>query len=121
MAGHQLRDIRRAQKETHLMRQISKLVLQITLDEPSLQGVFVSRVKLSPDKSICTVYFDCAEGKEAFHEKLGTLILYKPSIRSALSKIIESRYSPDLVFQFDELSEKQKRIEELLHKISSDN
>jgi ribosome-binding factor A len=121
MVSPHLRDIKIAQKEAHLLREISKLLFQLTLDETSLQGIYVTRVKLSPDKSMCTVFFSCSTGKEDFEKKLSTLILYKPSLRSALSKVLSSRYTPDLIFAYDELSEKQKRMEELFHKISSED
>ena len=120
MASPQLRDIKRAQKEAHLLREISTLILQVSLDEPSLLGMYVSRVKLSADGGICNIYFADSGGIESFEKKLKTLVLYKPSLRTALAKSLDSRYTPDLVFFFDELTEKQKRIDELLSKVSQD-
>ena len=114
------RDIKRAQKESHLMREISNLILKITLDEPALANLFVSRVKLSPDKSIAYVYMT-APTPEEFETKRPTLVLYKPSIRSSLAQILDSRHTPNLVFLFDDGSEKQSRIEQLFHKIGVDN
>jgi ribosome-binding factor A len=121
MAGHQLRDIKRAQRETHMSREISSLLMKVALDEVALQGLYVSRVKLSADGGICTVFFADSAGQEAFHKKLGTLILYKPSIRTALAKILDKRYTPDLVFKFDELTEKQMKMEELFSRIATND
>ena len=94
--------------------------MQLTMNEPSLCDLFVNRVRLSPDKSHCTVYFYTAAGKEAFDEKLQLLILYKPSMRHALSQELQARYTPDLRFAFDDQFEKQQHIENLLDSIKTD-
>jgi ribosome-binding factor A len=117
MVYHQSSAIKRAQKESQLRQELSKLLLQLILDDHRLQGLFVNRVKLSPDKSICTVFFYTIDGREKFEEQLGALILYKPSIRKAIAHIIPSKYVPEFVFKFDDQFEKQKRIDELLDKI----
>jgi ribosome-binding factor A len=117
MVYHQSSAIKRAQKESLLLQELSKLLHELSLDDHRLQGLFVNRVKLSPDKSICTVFFYTAEGRDVFGEKLGSLILYKPSIRKAIAHIIPSRFVPEFVFKFDDQFEKQKHIDELLDKI----
>jgi ribosome-binding factor A len=112
--------IKRAQKESLMFREISRLFLSITIDEPRLRTIHVNRVGLSSDRSMCTVYFYTADGPQAFQALMPTLILYKPSLRKALSQAIPSRYTPDLIFKFDEQFEKQQRIEQLLEKIKTE-
>ncbi|MDR3550061.1 MAG: ribosome-binding factor A [Candidatus Babeliales bacterium] len=119
MASQNLRNIKRAQKESQLLREVSTLVMQATMDEASLQGIYVSKVNLSQDKGKLYVLFTTAGGKEEFTDKLGTLILYKPSMRAALAKNLDFRYTPDLVFKYDGVSDKQKRMEELFYKIAN--
>lgn len=119
MTKSNLSDIKRAQKESQLLREVSSLVLQVSLDESSLSGLYVTRVKLSQDKGTLFVFFTASGGKEEFDEKLRTLVLYKPSMRTALAKNLDFRYTPELMFQYDEISEKQKRIEDLFNKIAS--
>jgi ribosome-binding factor A len=114
------RDIKIAQKEAALLKEISRLFMQISLDEPSLHNLFVNRVHLSPDKSHCTVYFYTALGKEHFKQLLPLLILYKPSMRHALAQELRARYTPDLRFLFDDQFEKQQRIETILDSIKTD-
>jgi ribosome-binding factor A len=70
---------------------------------------------------MCTVLFAATGNKQEFDEKLPSLILYKPSLRAGLAKALNARYTPDLVFAYDAVSEKQKRIESLLTKISTEN
>jgi ribosome-binding factor A len=109
--------IKRAQKESLLKHVFSELLLQIMLDDKRIQGIYVSRVKLSSDKSVCTVFFYTPDGVDAFNEKLGCLLLYKPSLRKAIAQAIPSRYVPELVFKFDDQVEKQQRIDELFETI----
>lgn len=110
-------NVKRAQKESLFFREISKLFMQATMDDKRLQGLFVNRVHLSPDKGLCTVFFYTAQGEEYFNEQLSILTLYKPSLRKALASTIKGRYVPDLIFKFDKQFEKQQRIEELIEQV----
>lgn len=109
-----VKSIKRAQKESLFFREISKLFMQVSMDDPNLADVFVNRVQLSPDKGVCNVFFYTSKGEEHFNKLLHTLKLYKPSLRKALASSIKSRYTPDLIFQFDKQFEKQSRIEALM-------
>lgn len=121
MHNPQFRSIKHSQKEAMYLREISKLIFQLTLDEPSLQGMVINRVQLSPNKGMCTVFFYEPSGEQAFREKLGKLILYKPSLRSALAKAISSRYVPEITFKFDTLFEKQAKLEALISQANIDS
>lgn len=114
-------DIKRAQKESLLLRKISHLYQRAAQDDKRLQDLFISRVELSKDKSICDVYFYTSKGKEYFDEKLEVLKLYKPSLRKALASVLSSRYVPDLRFKFDSKFEKQIKIEELIEKVKEED
>lgn len=110
-------NIRRAQKESLFLREISQLFTQAAMDDKRLMGVSLSRVSLSDDKSVCTVYFYNSGGVEEFKKIFNILVLYKPSLRKALAAKIQSRYTPELVFKYDEQFEKQMRLESLFEKI----
>jgi len=111
---------RRAQKESVLRKELSKLFLEIKLNDPSFEGIFINKVRLSPDKSSLHVFFYTDLGEKHFNEKLKLLILYKPSIRKALAQLIASRYTPEIIFKFDKTFEKQCKIETLLDKIKEE-
>jgi ribosome-binding factor A len=113
-------DIKHAQKESFLMREISSQLLKIINDDPKLDGLHVTRVKLSPEKGRCTVFFSSYEGQEDFKAKLGQLILYKPSLRSAVAKAMQSRYTPDLTFTYDEQLEKTEKTNLLIEKLKDE-
>ncbi len=106
--------IKRSQKESLYLRTISKLFNQAAQDDAKLRGLFVSRVSLSDDKSHVTVFFHSLEGREHFEKNFDALVIYKPSLRKALAHEIPSRYTPDVVFRYDEIFDKIQRVEELI-------
>lgn len=109
--------IRKSQKESLFLREISQLFMQTSIENKSLNGVSVSRVSLSESKSLCTVYFYIAGGKEQFEKIFNILVLYKPSLRKALANKINSRYTPELVFKYDDQFDKIMHLESLFEKI----
>jgi len=111
---------RRAQKESILRKELSKLFLDIKLNDPNFEDIFINRVHLTPDKGTIHVFFYTDQGEEYFKEKLPLLILYKPSIRKALSQLISSRYTPQIIFKYDSTFEKQRRLETLLDKVKEE-
>lgn len=120
MSESRSRDIKKGQKESLLFQEISSLFLKTSMDDPRLQGLFINRVELSPDKGHCSVYFYSFKGEEDFNEKLEILKLYKPSLRKALAQKIKGRYVPEIVFKYDKQFEKQQGIEDLFEKLKKE-
>jgi ribosome-binding factor A len=112
--------IKRARRESLLQKVIAKLLAQQSLDDSELQGVFVNRIGLNANKSICTVYFYSDLGEEHFKKVLGRLILYKPSLRAAVAREVSGKYVPELVFRFDNQLTKQLAIEELIESVKEE-
>lgn len=111
-------EIKREQKKSFLLRELTELIYRVSQDEPEIAGIYITHVDLSADSGICYVYFATAQGpltsEELFQKALERLKLYKPSLRKALAKAMKSRYVPDLIFRFDEKNEKVRHINELL-------
>ena len=120
MTNQRVRDIKHAQRESFLLQEIANFFMQIMRDEPRLQGLYISRVKLSPDRGSCTIFFYTPGGMDDFEDKRPTLVLYKPSLRTALAKSMHSRYVPELIFKYDEQVDKQRRIDELIEKLKEE-
>lgn len=114
-------DVRRSQKEKLYYKEISRLFLQLTMDDSALSGLWINGVRLSPDKSVCNVLFISDKGQEDFENRLPDLILYKPSLRKAISQSIRSRYTPQLKFKYDVQFEKQQKIEDLFDRLKVEN
>lgn len=115
MHNKKISDVKRAQKTSLYLRTISTLFSQLTSEKEELRSLFVNRVELSPDKGMCYVLFYSPLGIEEFNSKISTLILYKPSLRAALAKQVAGRYTPDIVFKYDETQERVDRIDTLLY------
>lgn len=113
--------IKRAQKESLYLREISQLFLNVTRENSIFKDLFISRVALSESGSVCTVYFYSSLGREEFERLLEDLKLYKPSLRKALSSRIASRYTPEIIFKFDDQLKKQLEIEELIERVKEDD
>ena len=120
MVNPELKDRRRAQKESLLFRELSQLFMRLTIDDSKLAGLTLNRVALSKNKSSVTLYFYIPGGPEAFKERKDALVLYKPSLRKALSQAIPARYTPELVFAYDHLFEKQTKVDTLLEQIKKE-
>jgi ribosome-binding factor A len=120
MARSDLKERKVAQKEALIFREFSKLFLRLALDDKNLQDFSINRVSLSKDKGIIAIYFYTPGGQAAFDEKKDSLVLYKPSLRKALAQVIPSRYTPELVFKYDHLFEKQKKIDDLLEALKEE-
>lgn len=109
--------IKREQKKSFLLREITALVRSLANDEPKLSFLFVTRIELSKDSGICYVYLSTHTDKKAFDEGLEILKLYKPSMRKALAQSLHTKYVPDLFFKYDLSKEKERKINVLLDKI----
>jgi ribosome-binding factor A len=120
MAESPTKAIKKAKKESQLLKELSRLFLQLMLDDHRLQGLTISRVSLSADKSICTIFFYAADGEEFFEQILPILILYKPSLRKSIAQQVPARYTPELVFKYDKKREKQQHLEELIDKLKEE-
>jgi len=115
--ANRVREIKHAQRESVFLREISNLFLRITLDDDRLQGLQVSRVRLSPDRGICTIFFSSDQGKKDFEEKRPILVLYKASLRNSLAKVLPTRRVPELRFVYDEPFEKHRRVDDLIQSL----
>lgn len=117
MTNPRVREIKHAQKESQLLHEIGQLFIQMAHDEPGLQGLYVTRVKLSPDKGKCMIFIHALGGLKEFEEKRPTLVMFKGSIRKALAQLIRGRYTPDLRFAYDAPLDKQRHVDDLIDQL----
>jgi ribosome-binding factor A len=115
------KSVKREQKTSLFTREISSLIQQLSLDEPALSKIFVTKVKLSADYGILFVYFSTYLAKADFDEALKVLKLYKPSLRKALASTVLSRHTPNLVFLYDQDKEKERKLNDLLDKVKHED
>lgn len=113
-------DIKHAQKESLLLHKIAQFFVQIIQDEPKLAKLTVTRVSLSPDKGKCTVFMHALGGIAEFEALRPALVLFKSSLRKALSKEIPGRYTPNIRFTYDAQLDKQRHIDDLIDKLKDE-
>lgn len=120
MVDHRQSEVRKARKESLLYREISTFFMRITQNDPAFSGIFINSVKLSPDRSSCSIFFACAQGEEDFQQRLSHLILYKPALRKAVSQAIQARYTPQLIFKYDSQFDKQNKLNLLFDQLKTE-
>ncbi|MFA6527747.1 MAG: ribosome-binding factor A [Candidatus Babeliales bacterium] len=123
MMHNKAHEIKRQQKKSLYLRVISQLIHPLINEDKVIPPMFASRLELSKDAGICYVYFssaDAGDQRQVVEGALKVLILYKPSLRTALAKATQARRVPDLVFLYDEQHEKERRINDLLDKVCED-
>ena len=102
-----------------LKKEISSII-SLELKNPHLTGLIsVSKVKTTPDLRFAKVYITMINEKSK-KENLSILKQSSGYIRSAIAKKINLRYTPELIFEFDESIEYGSRIDEILKDITKD-
>ncbi len=95
--------------------ELTILLLQQVAD-PRLSGVAISRVVVTPDLKQAKIYFTVPSGMESKAAFKG-MQRAKGFFRSHLAKVLNLRYTPELLFYFDNLNEEVDRIENLFRQI----
>lgn len=101
-----------------IKNELTMLLLQQVAD-PRLAGVLISRVVVTPDLKQAKVYFTVPAGKNGGASLKG-MQSAKGFFRSHLAKVLDLRYTPDLLFHFDEINEEVARIDALFRQIEKE-
>ena len=107
----------RPEKIADLLKREVSLILSQQVKDPRLQNINITAVKVSDDIGIAYFYYTViGKSIKKNESKIGNDILSKLSgmIRAKLSKIIEIRRVPKIIFKFDESIEYSENIEKLL-------
>ena len=112
-----VKSIRKAQKESLLLREIANLFNVIANEDPELKNLYINRVALSDNGGMAEVFFYSSLGREEFERVFERLKLYKPSLRKAIADRVPGRYTPDIRFRFDDQLKKLLAIEELIEQV----
>lgn len=105
--------------DEELRKEISNIV-SYELKNPHLTGLIsVTKVKTTPDLRFAKVFVTMINEKSK-KENLSILKQSSGYVRSAIAKKINLRYTPELIFEFDESLEYGSRIDEILKDITKD-
>ena len=92
------------------------IIFGTEIKNPILKKVVVTGVSITNDLSYAKVYFTCFD--EDRKEVLKELKDSAGFIRSEVSKRVEIRHTPELIFEYDEALEYAKRIEDKIKEIN---
>ena len=107
----------RAEKVADLLKREISLILSQEVKDPRLQNINITAVKVTDDIGIAYLYYTVigkSIRKRDSNIESKTLTNLAGMIRSKLSKIVEMRRVPKLIFKFDESIEYSENIENLL-------
>ena len=105
--------------QAEIQRIVSELLIE-GLKDPRIDPMTsVSKVELSNDTSVATIYFSIYGSQKTKEDTLDALENAKGYIRSRLAKVLEIRQVPELRFKIDESVEYSIGIQKILNKLNS--
>jgi len=102
-----------------IQEEISRLLLR-EIKDPRIGFVTITRVKVSKDLRVVTVFFSVLGDQSVRADSLTGLNSAKGFMRRELGRRLRLRYVPDIVFSFDPSLEHMSRLAELIHQIHED-
>lgn len=79
--------------------------------------ITISRVMMTPDLKLAKVYISFLGNKEPADKLIERINYRKPHIRYMLGRQLTMKYTPDLIFFFDDTMEYADRINKLLNDV----
>lgn len=79
--------------------------------------ITISRVIMSPDLKLAKVYVSFLGNKEPAEKLIERINFRKPHIRYLLGRQLTMKYTPDLIFYFDDTMEYADKINKLLNEV----
>lgn len=104
--------------QSEIQRIISELLIEGLKDPRIDQMTSVSKVELSNDTSVATIYFSIYGSQKTKEDTLSALENAKGYVRSRLAKVLEIRQVPELRFKIDESVEYSIEIQKILNKLN---
>lgn len=101
-----------------IKNELSILLLQKVAD-PRLSAALISRVVVTPDLKQAKIYFTVPAGTPSGPTLKG-MNRARGFFRSHLAKLLNLRYTPELLFYYDNLNEEVDRIETLFREIKKE-
>jgi ribosome-binding factor A len=103
-----------------LKKRISEII-QVELKDPRVGFVTITEVKVSQDLRHVKVYFSIFGNEK---EKKSAVIGLRHAtgfVRKRIAESVKVRFVPEIVFEYDEAYEHQRRIDELIERIKKED
>lgn len=104
--------VKKAKFEERILNELN-LILRQELSDTRLQFASITKVELSSDMSVATVYWDTfdKEKKEGIGAAFKTAA---PKLRSSLARVLNVRHTPEISIVYDTQYESEQYISEIL-------
>jgi len=112
---------RRLKRYADLIKRSLGNIIEFKLKDPRKGFITLTRVKVSADLKIASVYYTVLGDESQKEQSQQVLKRSIPFLRTELKPFITSRWLPDLRFFYDDSMERADRINELLKKIENDS
>lgn len=113
-------DNRRVMRIADAVKRALGNIIETKLEDPHKGFITITRVKMSPDLRIATVYYTVLGEDEQKAATKAVFTRSKSFLKNEIKPYITSRWLPDLRFFFDETMDEAQHINELLKKIEHD-
>lgn len=102
-----------------IQMELSLFFLQKVRDQ-KLSDVNISRVEVTDDLNSARIFYTVTGGEKARAQASAALKNATGFVRSHLAKVLNLRYTPSLMFTYDDQAEKVREMEILLDSIASE-
>ncbi|HEY8150890.1 MAG TPA: 30S ribosome-binding factor RbfA [Vicinamibacteria bacterium] len=110
---------RRTERLSEEIREEVALLIASELKDPRIGFVTVTRVEVTPDLRTARIYVGVLGTEKQRTTSLAGLKQGAGFLRRALGRTLRLRYTPELLFQYDEGLEASDRVAKLLAEIGS--
>ena len=112
--------MRRPEKVAELIREEVSQIVGFELEDPRLERVTVTEVKVADNLRDARVYVVAEGTEEERAAALKALVKAAPYVRRQLGRALNLRYTPELHFVRDTVEESATRVEALLSELGQD-
>ena len=116
-ASHSMSSTRVPKIEDFLKKEISQIISSQAKD-PRYQFLNIVDVKCSPDLGVAKVFYTIIDGDISDSPNSKSLEKFSSMVRSKLSKFMQIRRVPKLIFKYDESLERYNNIDALLKSLN---
>jgi ribosome-binding factor A len=111
----------RAQRVGELIHKEISMLLVSGLKDPRVGFVTITGVEVTPDLHLARVYYSVIGNEQVRRDTEAGLKSSLTFIRQHLGSRLRMKYTPDLLFQYDESVEYGNRIESLLREVKQED
>lgn len=111
---------KRSSRVAEAIRNEISTILISKVRDPKLIDVNISRVEVSDDLSLARIYFTVFGDTKNVKEAENGLLRAKGFMRSHIAKTLNLRFTPALLFKYDDIADKVAELDEIFQEIANE-